>query len=176
MTINDRHAKSSIGLAVVVPVLAACFLLVFDVVVYVTSWQRVAQAASNLGRSVGAAGALHEADFRAYFADAQSLAGSSDVTAHGSTTITALYLDSEGTPRVAWQRSAGSVPASQPDPTRLPPTQLPARGETLIATDLSAPLGPWVVGAQLLGRLVPARLRGMAWQRVSGTALSQVLP
>ncbi len=176
MTIGDRGAEASIGVVVVVPVLAACFLLVFDVVVYVTAGQTLDQAASRLGRSIAQAESLHEADFRTYFADAQSLAGSSDVTRQGSTIITGLYLDSEGTPHVAWQRTQGKLPAGHPDPTRLPPGLVPARGETLIATDLSAPLGPWVVGARLLGKLLPSRLRGVAWQRVGSAALSQVSP
>jgi Flp pilus assembly protein TadG len=167
---------ASIGPAVVGPVLAVCFLLVFDVVIYVTAWQRLNQAAASLAQTVVAAGSLHEADFRGYFADAQRLAEPSDVSARGATIITALQTGGQGPPEVIWRRSVGAVAAVSNQTITLPRNLHAAQGDTLIATELSAPLTPWVLGARLLGGLVPSRLRGEAWQLVSGTALSQVSP
>ena len=157
---------------IAVLLLTPCFLAVYDGVILVTSWQRLQRTAAALGRSVAQADALHETDFGRYFDYAAAQAEPDDVVRDGAVIVTAIVRDGGGT-AIPWQRRIGSALVAsrfgapggvvpQFNGSWLGPGPAPQR---LIATELVAPLSPWVIGAGWLSRLIAPTLHAAALQR-----------
>lgn len=173
--------------ALLAPLLLLLFAATVDLVSWYLTWLRLDRTADQLCNIVTQASTLHAADFAdpathaGYFAVAQQLAGSMQVTgAAGATIVSGLVNDGTKT-TIAWQRRTGSVAyvsalgAAGQSPA-LPAGYAVPSGQTAIVTETFTGITLWVLSLHIMNSAGPTALGAFAIYRPRSAELSSVQP
>ena len=161
------------GVVLAAPLLALCFLAVYDAVIFVESRQRLARAALSLAQSLAASGRPAEVELSRLPAVAARAAGLANADQVGIVASVASSADA-GT-GVLWQRRVGAAfdmvaPAAMAatggadaDPHGAdPPGANPGGGRLYVVVEVVSPPDPWLIAWSLFGGWLGDWPRGRA--------------
>lgn len=166
-----RRGALAAEFALVVPVVALVLFATVDLVLFLRAQVKVESTAVQIGQAVSQCDRITTpGDVNAFWQAAQALIGGvADVSANGAGTVIITAVNSvAGANRVAWQvRSnarATSAIGSPGGAASIPAGYLVPSGQLLIATEVLAPVRPWILsGALMNAGVVPATLRGVSF-------------
>jgi hypothetical protein len=146
------------------PLLALCFLAVYDAVIVVESHQRLAQAALSLAQKLAASGRPTEVELSRLPADAARVAGLSNADQVGI--VASVASTADASTGVLWQRRLGAAldliaPSATAADTGRADVD-PSGGRLYVIIEVVAPPDPWLIASPLFGGWLGDWLRGRA--------------
>ena len=182
---RNRSGVGALEFALLAPLLLLLFAASVDLVSWYLTWLRLDRTADELCNVVTQASALHAADFAGpssgYFAVAQQLAGSMQVTGQGGATIISGLVNDGTKTTIKWQQRTGSgayvsaLGAAGQAPV-LPTGYAVPSGQTAIATETFTGITLWVLSLPLMHSAGPTALSAFAIYRPRSAELSSVQP
>ena len=163
-----RRASATIELAAFALFTILLVLLGTDIVNYMRSKLLLDQVAGTTASLVSKYQQIYESDFATLFAASQQFAGGVNVSGNDGATVITGFINSGGSPVVAWRRQAGNGAFSSSfgvvgnAPTNLPDGYGISAGSSVIAVEVFTSIHPWVLSEQLLGSIGNPTLRSVA--------------
>jgi len=184
---RNRRGVGALEFALLAPLLLLLFAASVDLVSWYLTWFRLDRTADELCNVIAQASALRAADFAdpsthaGYFAVAQQLAGSMQVTGQGGATIVSGLANDGTTTTIKWQQRTGSgayvsaFGAAGQSPV-LPAGYAVPSGQTAIVTETFTGITLWVLSLHIMHPAGPTSLSAFAIYRPRSAELSSVQP
>lgn len=183
--LRDRRGLAAMEFAAVAPFFILLVVGTYDLVQFLRLQLRLETVAVQIGQIVSQCTSVTTpGDTDQFWAHGQEIAGDmADLRGSQGAIILSAVFNDNGANKVAWQVRTGgagfrSAIGNRGGPATFPDGLLVPAGQTMIATEVFASARPWVLSANLLGALVPARLHGssMLLSRAPNAARLQQAP
>ena len=156
--LRDRRGVAALEFAILAPVLLLLLLATTDLVIWLRTWLRMEQTASEMTQVITQYSMLYTSDFTGTFYPlAQIAEGSAALSCNGGGIVVTGIDNSSGTPAVSWQWSSGACASSSFTTTSgstttlaMPGNYVPPSGYSAIVVELFTTQPAYVFSQRLM--------------------------
>jgi len=156
--LRDRRGIAALEFAIFAPILVLLLLVTTDLVLWMRTWLRMEQTASDVTQVITQYTTLYTSDFSGtFYPIAQSTVGGASLACSGGGMVVTGIDNSSGTPTVSWQWSSGSCAASSFTATSgsstkltMPGGYVPPSGLSAIVVELSTTQPAYVFSSKIM--------------------------